>query len=449
MARLAVLFVGAIALTAAFACAEEFYLTESGGGTGVSCTSPRSAAWFNSAANWANPKLSGRIGPGDTVHLCGEIATGLRFQGSGSNGSYITVDGQGATLGSAFSFSTNAVSWWRIQNAVWRDGATTNLLAVTGGSNGVFTAARADNVSWAPLIWLGQYNGLPNNIVISNSYLRTGAADYGDTQHDIIMTEGSTNVFVEGNYLEMRAGGAGPQAHNDIIQAYEKGGSSAGNPSNWTIRDNWLVMNSAATNDRSWLMLERLAGTNYIYGNVFLGVRGAESANGIACGLLSNSDVLNIFNNTFVAKNGASNNVLNLGLPGKAYVTNNIFHLQGQTALTGTMPIVRSHNLWFGTNTPSCSGLPTEICGQDPQFVNYTANEFSLRRTSPAFASGTNLGAPPAGHIYDRGIAAYSTWPNPSRVTRATNWDRGAYQNQSSDTLAPAPPTDLKGVGGN
>jgi len=432
--------------TASPAFAENFYVAEGGTGTGTSCSSPRSGSWFNSGANWANPKQTGRIGPGDVVYLCGTLTTDLTLQNDGSAGAHVTIDGSSATLSSGFSFNTNNRKWWRIQKVTWNDGAGT-LINISGGSDGILTEAHADNVSGDPLVWISQYNGavLPNNITISNSYLRTGSADYGNTQHDMIKTEGSTNVVIEGNYLEMRAGGAGSEAHDDIIQTFEKGGTSAGNPGNWTIRYNWMVMNSVASNDRSWTMMERLSGSNYIYGNVFLGLQGAGGANGLNVHNSAGGAVFNIFNNTFVAKGTASNNVLSLQDTGTANITNNVFHLQNQTALTGNMPKSRSYNLWYGANIPSCTGITGELCGRDPMFTNYTSNNFSLQSASPARSSGTTLGPGPAPQTLDRGLAVNATWPNPAEVDRVGPWDRGSYQGAAS-TTPPAPPTNVRVV---
>jgi len=430
--------------------AEDLYVSQSGTGDGSSCSSPRAAAWFNTAANWANPDQNGKIGPGDVVYLCGTITSSFTLQGNGNAGAYVTVDGTNATLGTGSRFDTNNKSWWKIQDCTWSDGATGSIVSIMGGSNGIFTGAHADNVSGDPIIWLGQFNNggvLANNITISNSYLRTGSIDYGNTQHDMIKTEGSTNVVIEGNYLEMRAGGAGSNAHDDVIQTFEKGGVSAGNPANWTIRYNWIVMNSTASSDRSWTMLENLSGTNYIYGNVFLGLQGAGGANGLNANTNMSGVVFNIYNNTFVAKGSASNNVINMTSPGTATISNNVFHLQNQTGLTGDMSKTRSNNLWFGSSTPSCSGVTGEICGKDPLFVSYSNNDFSLQSASPAKATGANLGAGPAGQTFDYAVTAKASWPNPSKAQRTSPWDRGAFQGGSAATpQPPAPPTNLRVV---
>ena len=178
-------------------------------------------------------------------------------------------------------------------------------------------------------------------------------------------------------------------------------------------------MNSTVANDRSWTMLEGLSGTVNIYGNVFLGLNGAGSGNGL-CGCCNQGVVFNVYDNTIVAKNG-SNNIFNFAHAGTLNIRNNIIRINGQTTLTGDMPRNRSYNLWFGPNSPSC--VATEICSQDPLFTNYTSNDFSLQSGSPARSSGTNLGAG-----FDRALAPGSTWPNPTEILRVGSWDRGAYQ---------------------
>ena len=267
--------------TATAFAATPVYLAQAaqGASNGTSCANARPASWFNTSGNWGTG--ANQIGPGVTVFLCGGISTNLTFQGSGTSGNYVVVDGTGATMSGSFSVPNR--SWWKVQNVTWAAGETSQLITISGGSNGVFSGNYADDVSGDPAVWLAQYNGsvLPSNITISNNFIRTTANNIGNTQLDILKTEGSRDVVIEGNYLEMRAGGSGSNAHDDVIQTYQKGGTSGGPPSNWTIRYNKIVMNSAASSDRSWTMLENLTGTNHIHGNVFLGLQGAGGANGL------------------------------------------------------------------------------------------------------------------------------------------------------------------------
>jgi hypothetical protein len=395
-----------------------------GSGDGSSCASAKAISFFNTAGNWGTG--SSQIGPGKTVKLCGTITSALTLLGSGTSGNPITVDGTAATLGTGVSVNTNNKSWWKLVNLTWADGANSTLIQITGGSNGVVENVHGDAINDGAVFLAQGTTGRPDTITVRNSFFRTGAQDYGNTQHDIIATEGSLNVLIEGNYLEMRAGGAGGQAHDDVLQTWESGSTaSAGPPGNWTIRYNRIVMNSNATNDRSWTMFENLTGTNYIYGNVFLGLQGADQANGLSAG--GSGAIFYIENNTFIAKGSASNNVLNLGAPGTAFVQNNIFHLQGQTGLTGTMTVIRANNHWFGSSIPSCAGASGDVCGTNPNFVDYANNNFALQSGSIDRAAGTNLGAGPAGQTLGIGIAPSATWPNPATLPRSA-WDRGAYQ---------------------
>ncbi len=81
--------------------AADFYIaqTQAGSNDGSSCVNAHAPTWFNTAANWANPEQAGKVGPGDTVHLCGtftfpandSINGLLKIPGSGSAGSPITI----------------------------------------------------------------------------------------------------------------------------------------------------------------------------------------------------------------------------------------------------------------------------------------------------------------------------------------------------------------------
>lgn len=422
-------------LVPALAFAETFGISQTGGGSGASCASPQSVAFFNTSGNWANPKQSGKIGPGDTVLLCSTITGSLTLQNSGSSGSPITIDGTSATLGTSMGFNTNNKSWWIIQHVVWTTGANTTPIVVSGGSNGIIDDARADGVNAGVIVTFSQFTGTvrPDTMVLKNSFLRTGNTDYGDTEHDVVTTEGSTNVIVEGNYFEMRAGGTGASAHDDCLQTFEKGGTSAGPPGNWTMRYNYFVMNSAVQNDRSWMILESLTGTINIYGNVFVGIQGANSANGLGVSGNAAGIVFNVYDNTFVAKSGSTNNLLNFVAPGTLNLRNNIIYAPSQVTLTGSMTVSRSFNHWFGSSIPSCAGETGSLCGTDPLFTDFTNNVFSLQSGSPDRGAGTNLGSP-----YNTGIAYGATWPAPATVARPSTWDRGAYQFVAA---ASAPPT--------
>src|SRR4051794_23625598 len=96
MNRLTIAALAFLFMSSVRAAVTDIYLSQSGGGSNftINCaTGSRPASFFNTAGNWP-----GIIGPGTTVHLCGTITSGLNFQGSGTSGSPITLDGTGAIM---------------------------------------------------------------------------------------------------------------------------------------------------------------------------------------------------------------------------------------------------------------------------------------------------------------------------------------------------------------
>ncbi|MGC8494226.1 MAG: hypothetical protein ACP5SH_21075 [Syntrophobacteraceae bacterium] len=90
----------AISLVPSYLFAADFYIAQSASGTadGSSCANASACAWFNNASNWANPKQIGKIGPGDTVHICGTVTNPndmtdplLVARGNGWPGAPITI----------------------------------------------------------------------------------------------------------------------------------------------------------------------------------------------------------------------------------------------------------------------------------------------------------------------------------------------------------------------
>ena len=78
------------------ASAANVYIAQSAAGmaNGADCQDAYPYTFFNTSGNWG--AMANQIGPGTTVHLCGTItglagSTVLTFQGSGSNGSPITL----------------------------------------------------------------------------------------------------------------------------------------------------------------------------------------------------------------------------------------------------------------------------------------------------------------------------------------------------------------------
>ena len=126
----------------------DFYITQntSGGDTGADCADAHSAAWFNTGSNWHNPKTDGKVGPGDTVHLCGTFtfpANGnpnnaadlLVIPGYGSVGSPITILFETGAIVQAPALSTNGGIlchyYHGCQGYIVIDGGTNGLVQAT------------------------------------------------------------------------------------------------------------------------------------------------------------------------------------------------------------------------------------------------------------------------------------------------------------------------------
>lgn len=106
--------------------AEDFYVSQTGDGE------TNSVAWFNDVSNWGSG--TGKISPGDTVHVIGTITTGLIVQGSGIADNVITI-----------LFESNAklsaITWPPGSPNDYEGGALNvegkNYITIDGGSNGL------------------------------------------------------------------------------------------------------------------------------------------------------------------------------------------------------------------------------------------------------------------------------------------------------------------------
>jgi hypothetical protein len=163
--------------------AKEIYITQNGQGSGASCSSPLSAAWFNAAGSWGTGPQ--QIGPGTTVHLCG-VFNGtpgqqlLVVRGSGTAASPITI-----------KFETGAVlsaPYWSAQGAI----SANNLSYVTvdGGTNGVIrNTANGTGLAYhqnsRAIYMLNCSNCSVQHLSIIDIYVRTSNTDMAPTQTDL------------------------------------------------------------------------------------------------------------------------------------------------------------------------------------------------------------------------------------------------------------------------
>ena len=424
--------------------------TAQGGNTGADCADAKAVSYFNSSSNWVATGSGILIGAGTTIYLCsggGEITTSLNFQGNGSSASPVVLDcnsGSNATMDAYIGeIGTN---YWTIQNCTWDTRYATNnpdqAVIQTSSSGAAYATIQYNTInvmSSAQVIFLG---GHTHDITIQNNYLKVSTPSGGDGfDTDVLDTEGSYNVMVQGNYIAMNIGGGDESCsgcHDDLTQVWQSGAGGSIAPYNWTYRYNYFVQESSPTktNNQSLMMMESI-GSGYwnVYSNVFQCVSSGSSGNGIVFDSNTSGMTANIYANTVVENAGACNNLLNISGSGSYNLEDNIvYNTDAGNALTGGETFAsRGYNLWFGPNIPSCSGFPNDICGSNPLFTNYSTNDFSLQSGSPASGVAANLGT-----SYNLGPQPETTWPNPTVATRPSsgNWDIGAY-------FGPAPPTGL------
>ena len=212
-----------LACFAAFAPAlraEDIYIAQAaqGSDSGVDAANAHSVDFFNTAKNWSSPKIAGKIGPGDTVHLVGTITDSLVVQGSGNEGHPITV-----------LFDIGA----KMTAPYWADPAIKitkkHYITIDGGATGIIGGPDSDPAHANGLIEctdngteLGhQVNSVGvgatecknltvKNLIVSNMYVRTRGPEqnsYGigisnaDTNSNGVSNFSVTNCIIHDAYI--------------------------------------------------------------------------------------------------------------------------------------------------------------------------------------------------------------------------------------------------------
>jgi hypothetical protein len=347
--------------------------TASGPSTGANCAEAHSASWFNTLSNW---KGGGSIGPGTTVHLCGNISTPLVIHGSGSKESPITILFEsGATM--------SAPNWGESGSAI--TGRDISYLTIDGGTNGTIRAESngtylATNVNEAGVSLYNCSNCVVRNLTVADMYKHASAPTdeggqgsmgiyvangsnisiYNSTVHDMkwcifysFTTPGNSNVAIYDNTAYhcdhgVVVGSGDPSATLDVASVY-------GN----TIYDAYLWDDNANENHHDgihvWSVHSASAITglqlynNYIYGNwgqhftalIFMQAQNTGTENSalafnnllvdstpvghFGCGLLCvMANLSGIYNNTLVGPGQTSDTGINIYGTSET-VENNVF----------------------------------------------------------------------------------------------------------------------------
>jgi len=190
-----ILFLGFFGM-AAKAHAADFYVaqTAAGGNTGTDCANAHAVTWFNTSGNWNNPKVSVKIGTGDTSHLCGTITDTLTIQESGSSGSSITILFEtGAKMSKA--------AWGTLSSgAIYSSGK--NYIAIDGGTNGKIEntdngTGLGNQVDSYFIYAMGNPSHWEiKNLALANMYMRTEGTEDNEFGYAIYMGGILTDISI-------------------------------------------------------------------------------------------------------------------------------------------------------------------------------------------------------------------------------------------------------------
>jgi len=473
------------------AFATNYYVTQSGTGTGTSSSSPWSVANYN-----ASTKPTG----GDTVFVSGTITSTLSPGSGGTSSAPLIIDASAAdftpasgsaaliissdyvtfTQGGTFSGGSgnlkshvqggtmkmpSKIASYPNNFLIHADGGQGNISidGVTVIGNGTdqlgnfFSGRMINNLTIQNCYGTGAQDfffadsGPPHDITLQNNYWVTGTNITGET--DVVHFGDAYNVTIQGNFFRNIAPGASASRHNDVIQCYQSGGWGSASPYNLIIRYNWIetegttAVDPATSGDMSWLMLESLAGGSKpsckIYGNVFRGFSDSVANNGI-CANANGTGAWYVYNNTVITSAGRPGNTIrflaNTGTE-SAYIRNNVGY--DPTGAAGTyltwefkVGALWNCNWFYNWNNPL--NLITGLLGApntNPQLTSPSTGDFSTSSTSPLRGKGDST----LGSEYNQGIASGAKWPNPTLVARGSSWDVGAYQSSGgSSSEAPS-----------
>jgi hypothetical protein len=183
----------------ASAAASNVYISQSGGGSGSSCSDALSVAWFNAAGNWGSG--STQIGPGSTVHLCGTFTAAagatnyFATQGNGASGSPVTILFESGANLTAPYWGGPAI--YVANNYITIDGRGTGIIQATANGTGL-----TYQQGGACIQGYGASNFLVQNLTCANIYVHTCTATSctdGNTNGVGIYAYGGNNVQFKNN----------------------------------------------------------------------------------------------------------------------------------------------------------------------------------------------------------------------------------------------------------
>ena len=281
---------------------------------------------------------------------------------------------------------------------------------------------------------------------ITFSNLAIDTSSYYDEQSDGIYIQDSSYVTIDS--CTLRVENNNPRPHDDNIQLVRV--------DNWTVKNNRLIVNSTANENKQNLWAEGSDGTNYVYNNHF--ERHTNNGWGQMIGFDNNSisgnGTIHIYNNTLKSTTNTSNLLWIKGGNASGHIVkNNIFWKTAGSACLGMIeggltPANFENNLYYN---------PESSC-----IMNVNSNDRSWSQwTSQGFDDNNGLNTHPSlgGDLkpnsdndpsVDAGttVGFFSTDRTGVYRPQGSAWDIGAYEhdNGSSDPGPdqPNPPTNLR-----
>lgn len=184
--------------------AEDIYVaqTAQGAGNGTSAGNAYAQTFFNTSGNWANPKVSGKIGPDDTVHLVGVITSNLLFQLGGNLNHPITLLFEpGAKCSQPYS---DVAVHGGLIDIFQHDNITING-DITGGRQGIIECTAngtnlANSVSTVGINAQSCSQLLIKNLTIQNMYVRVAGTDTSPGTGSTAISDADSNGLGLSNY---------------------------------------------------------------------------------------------------------------------------------------------------------------------------------------------------------------------------------------------------------
>jgi hypothetical protein len=405
--------------------AADIFVSQSGGGAGTSCASPRAVSSL-SGADWA---------PGNTIHLCGTITTNVIAQGSGAvgnvailkfetgakismpvcpvggclqldNRSYITVDGgvpcgpsvtnkalcngiieataNGSTLANKVELSNgisiNASTNIEIKNLIIRNIYQHTQVTDTTLSSGPQPTCIYGNVSGS---FINVHDSTMHDALWCNSIISGGV--YSDVQFHNIETYntghayavGAVNqtdnrIFIYNNYDHDHSNwdSTGCAYHDDGVHAYRTG---TGNITNLYVYNNiwsgnWSNGNGGNSCASAILFTEGINMSYWVFNNVGL-LQNTPSLPGNGCWTITvgPSGSSHLYNNTCIM--GTTSSLYDMKWEGAADVQNN-------ATANGNLVVSQPST----TSVPPGSLIDYNFWGMNPSFCNW----FSTAQSSTA-----------------------------------------------------------------